>query len=333
MQLARMVGDGVDGLGWLHLLSPFGLTALAAPFSADRIGPVLLLAAAAGLMLAVAPLLATRRDLGDGLLHRPGRWRSRLALLGSVTGFATRTTLRPLAGWTVGLGAYFLLIGSLTTSLTGFLEQNPMFTELATQAGFGGLDTTGGFAATLFALLPVPVGAFAAVRITALAHDETSRRLGLLLAAPLSRTRLLTAHAAVTTAAVAVLTVAAGTAMWAGTAAVDADLGLTDALAGAANTLPVSLLGLGFSLVGLGLSPRLVIALGVLPGTGGFLRQVIGQSVDAPRWILRISPFAHLAPVPAAAASTVSSTVMVTIALAAALIGVAAHRHRDLHIG
>ena len=328
--LLRMVGEGVGALGWLRWLSPFGLAALAAPFHADRVAPVLVLAAAAGTTQAAAALLATRRDVGAGLVDGAGTRPARLALLGSAPGFAMRRTLRPLAGWTIGVVGYFLLIGLLAVSLTEFLQQYPAFSRMAAQAGFGDLSSPQGFAATLFALLPVPVGAFAAVRVAALAHDETTRRLPLLLAAPLSRVRLLAGNAAVTTVAVVALTLAAGVAMWGGAVTVGAELGFGAAVAGVANTLPVSLLGLGFAMLGLGLSPRAVVALGILPGAGGFLLRVLADSVDAPRWVSQISPFAHLEPVPASGPDLVASVVMLAVALAAAAGGGLAYRRRDM---
>ncbi|MDQ4118157.1 MAG: polyketide antibiotic transporter, partial [Actinomycetota bacterium] len=331
--LLRMVGDGVDALGWLRWLSPFGLTALAGPFHTDRVVPVLVLAAIAAATVLAAALLAARRDVGSGVLTRTGVRRSRFALLGSVPAFAVRTTARPLAGWIAGVGGYYLLIGLLAVSLTGFLERNPVFAGMAAQAGFADMSTPQGFAGTLLALLPVPVGAFAAVRLAALARDETTGRVGLLLAAPLSRTRLLAGHAVVAAAGVVVLTACAGAALWAGAAAVRADLGFGDVAAGAANTLPVSLLGLGFAVLGLGLSPRAVVALGLLPGAGGFLWNVLADSVGAPRWVVRVSPFAHLEPVPAASPAPVASAVTVAVALAAAVAGGVAYRRRDLRPG
>ena len=84
---------------------------------------------------------------------------------------------------------------SIAESMTGFLTDNPPFADLAAQAGFAELGSVEGYAATLFALLAIPVGGFTAVRIAALAHAETARRLDLLLAAPITRRRLLGAEA------------------------------------------------------------------------------------------------------------------------------------------
>lgn len=328
--MLRMVGDGSPALGWLRWGTPFGLTAMTAPFHTDRPAPLLVLAAAGAVLLVAAPLVARRRDTGSGLLPpRPAR-RSRFALLGSVPGVAARSALRPLAGWTAGVGAYYLLVGLLLVSATGFLAANPVFAGLAADAGFAALGTPAGFAATLLALLPIPVGAFAAGRVAVLARDETAARLPLLLTGPLSRPRLLAGYVTVAAAGAAALTLAGGLALWAGAAVAGAPLGVADVLAGAVTTLPVSLLGAGFAALGLGLRPGLAVPAGLLPGAGGFLWQVLADSVDAPEAVRVLSPFAHLPAVPAEQGDPLASAVTTAVALAAAVTGAVAYRHRDL---
>lgn len=328
--LVRMIGDGAAVLGWLRWLSPFGLTALVAPYHADRIAPLLVLIVAAPIVLAVAVGLAGRRDVGEGFVRPAVQRRPRMGLLGSPEGFATRTTVAQWAGWSTGVGAYYLLIGLLTVSLTGFLTDNGSFADLAAQAGFAGLGTATGYAATLFALLAMPAGGFAAARIGALAADESARRLALVLAGPVTRTRLLVGRVVVTAVATVLLSVVAGLAFGVGAAVVDAPLGFGGALAGAMNTVPIALLGLGAAVLALGWAPRLVVLLGSLPGVGGFLWLVTAQSIDAPRWATTISPFAHLAPVPAAPASFTATAVFLLLALALTGLGIAGYRRRDL---
>lgn len=328
--LSRMVGDGLPELGWLRWLSPFGLTAVAAPFHADRVVPLVVLAGAAAAAVALVPLLADRRDVGEGYVRPGRRRRPRLALLGSPTAFAARGAAGPLLGWSVGVGAYFLLVGLLTVSLTGFLADNASFADLAAQAGFAGLDRDAGYAATLFALLALPVGAFATARIGALAADEAARRLALLLAGPLTRTRLLVAHAGVAAVAAAALTVVAGTAFWTGAAAAGSPLTLGAALAGALNTLPVALLALGAAVLAIGWVPRATVAVGAVPVVGGFFWHVIAGSTGAPRWVADVSPFAHLAAVPAVPASVLATVVMLLVAAAATGVGLVGYRRRDL---
>ncbi|MFY1693107.1 ABC transporter permease [Plantactinospora sp. WMMB782] len=328
--LARMVGDGVPALGWLRWLSPFGLVALAQPYAANRPLPLVVLAAAVTALLVAAVVAARHRDVRGGWLGTPAGRRPRLWLLGSVPGFAVRRLVRPLAGWLLGVAAYYLLIGLLAVSMTDFLADNPRFAELAGQAGFGGLGSVDGYLAALCSLLAIPVGLFAATRIAGNAADETDRRLTLLYGQPVTRLRLLTAEAATTAGGAVVLTVGAGLAVWAGAAIVDAPLGAGAALAGSLNVLPIGMLCLGAAVLALGWLPRAVSLVGALPAAGGFLLQVTADSVGAPAWVAWISPFAHLAPVPDLPPDWPATAVMLGVAAVLTSVGAVGYQRRDL---
>lgn len=328
--LMRMVADGAAVLSWLRWLTPFGVLGETQPYAADRPAPLLVLAAAALLLTAGALAVAARRDIGSGLLRVTDSRRPRTRLLGSVTGFALRRALRPLTGWMIGVGAYYLLVGALAVSITEFLTDNARFAELAAAAGFAGLGSVTGFAATLFALLAIPAGLYGAARIAATAADETSRRTVLLFGLPVSRTHLAGADTLVATAATLLLLSAAGLAMWAGATLAGAPLGIGDALAGALNVTPIALLSIGAATLALGWAPRAVLAIGALPAAGGFLLHVLAQSTGAPDWVTGISPFAHLAAVPQTTPDWAAAAVMGTVALLLAGLGVLGYTRRDL---
>jgi ABC-2 type transport system permease protein len=248
-----------------------------------------------------------------------------------VEAFAVRRMLRPLAGWSAGIGAYFLLIGLIAVTMTGFLTDNPVFADAAGQAGFAGLSSIEGYTATLFAILAMLVGGFAAERLNAFAGAETDRRLALLAAQPISRFRLLGAEVAAATGGVMVLTTLAGLATWLGVAVTGGGLQLTAALGGVWNTVPIALLGLGAAALASGWFPRGTAVIGAAPATGGFLLLVTAESAGAPRWIIDMSPYAHLAPVPFTAPNWPATAVMTAVAMALAVAGIAGYRRRDLH--
>ncbi|MDW3846289.1 hypothetical protein NMK34_06675 [Micromonospora sp. BRA006-A] len=328
--LARMIGDAGPASAWLRWLPPYGPLALTRPYHDNRWLPLLVSLTAVVLLTGAALALCRRRDVGAGLLRPPAGRAPRRGLLGSVPAFAVRRTLRPLAGWTTGVAAYFLLIGVLATSLTGFLEENPAFADLSAQAGFGGLDHVRGYVATLFALLAVPIGAFATARLNAFVGAEAAGRLTLLRAGPVSRARLLAAEVGSASAATVALALAAGLATWLGTALVGAVLPLAAALAGTLNVLPLALLGAGAATLAVGAAPRLVAVLGMLPTAGGFLLTVVAESVRAPAWIGALSPYTHLAAVPDAAPNWTAQGVLLAAAAALASVGGWAYDRRDL---
>lgn len=328
--LTRMLADGLDERHWLAWLSPFGLTARSLPYAGNRTGPLAVLAVAA-VVLALAAVVASRhRDVGNGLLTLTSTRRPRTRLLRSLTGFAVRRARPGTAGWAVGLAAYFLLIGSLTASIIEFLDANAGFADLAAGAGFSGLDTTTGFAASMYVVLTIPLGLYAATRIAATAADERDRRWTPLLALPVSRTRLALTDVAVTAAGVVILAAAAGLALWAGAAMAGAPLTLGAALAGALNTVPVAALSLGAATLAFGVAPRAVAAIGALPVAGGFLLQVVAQSIQAPAWIINLSPYTHLVAVPHTPPDWTATGWMIAGAAVLTALGVHAYTRRDL---
>ena len=327
--LLRMIGDGVPALAWLLWVTPFGLLERSAPFVGDRPLPLLVLAVLVALPAFLAVALARRRDTGSGVLRGPEIVRAP-GRLHSLAGLAVRRVRRPVLTWGAGLVAYFLLVGLLATGLTDFLRANPFFAEQAAQAGFANLTTVEGYAAALFTLLAVPVGAFAAGRLAEAAADEEAGRLALLLALPVARVRWATTEAAAATGGAAILAVLAGGATWAGTTWVGAPLSVGEALAGTLNVLPVALLSVGAALAGLGWAPSAVLPLGLLPGAGGYLFLLLADTFGWPGWIRGLSPFAHLAQVPAAPVDLAGAAGMVAVAAALAAVGLLGYTRRDL---
>ncbi|MEV0338492.1 polyketide antibiotic transporter [Nocardia sp. NPDC050713] len=328
--LLRMLADGVPALAWTAWLTPFGLAARVAPYAHNRIEPLYVLA-----VLAIAPataaIVAARwRDLGGALVTLSDTKPARTRLLGSVHSFAIRRALAPTTGWGVGIAAYFLLIGALISSILEFFAENPRFAELAATAGFGSLDSATGFAAAMFALLSIPAGLYAATRITTMAADEKARRWTALHALPLPRYRSAGTEIIVTAGGLAVLLLTAAVAMWVGAVLTGAPLSLPEAIAGAANAAPVAVLALGAAALALGWFPEAVGPIGAVPVVGGFLLDVVAQSIGAPGWVREISPFAHLAAVPDTAPDWGASLTLAAIAVVAVTIGLYGYTRRDL---
>ncbi|MGX6607047.1 ABC transporter permease [Micromonosporaceae bacterium Da 78-11] len=328
--LTRMIGDGLTELGWLRWLSPFGLLGLSGPYAYNRVLPLLVLLAASVVVAGAALAAAGRRDVRGGVVAAAAGRRPRLVLVSTVEGFAVRRVLRPLTGWVLGVGAYYLLIGFTTVSVTGLLADNAALADKAAEAGFTALGAVEGFAATLFALLAVPVGGFTAVRMSAFVAAEASRHLTLLAAQPVTRLRMLAAELVATAGGAVALVTVAGTAVWAGIAMTGCGLTLLTALCGALNTLPIVLISLGAATLAVGWMPRAAAFAGSLPATGGFLLLVVADSVGAPAWVRGLSPFAHLAPVPLTGADWPTTLVMAGLALILAVAGAMRYQRRDL---
>ena len=328
--LLRMLADGVPAVAWSAWATPFGLSALAAPYAQNRVAPLLVLAGASVCLAGAALVSARRRDVGNGLVTVTASRAPRILLLGSIGGFATRRTVRSIIGWATGIAVYFLLVGALIASILEFMAQNPRFAELAAGAGVAGLGTANGAAAALFSVLTIPTGLYAATRLATMAADEKARRWTPLFAAPISRTRLIFTEIAATAVGLIVLHATAALAIWTGAAITDTPLGIRAALAGALNTAPIAWLALGAAALALGWLPSAVGAIGALPVAGGFLLNVVAQSTHAPGWLVNLSPFAHLSAVPITPPDWAAITALTLIGAVLMTMGATGYTRRDL---
>lgn len=328
--LLRMIADGVDQLAWLGWLNPLGLVARVQPYAANRPLPLLVLAAIVLVVSAATVVAAGRRDAEAGLWSTTPTRPAHLFWMRSLPRFAARRGLRGLVGWSIGLGAYFALVGSLAGSMTEFLTENPRFAEMAAQAGVTGLDSVEGYTAALFGLLPIPVGIYAAASMSADAVDEAARRFALIFSLPVSRPRWALIHAGVVATSCGLLSCVAAFAAWIGAQAADVPLRILPALAGTLNAIPITLLCLGAALFGLGWAPRAVAGLGATPAVGGYLLLVLTDTFGWPGWVRAISPFDHMANVPVTPADQPGAALILLAAAGLAAFGIYGYARRDL---
>lgn len=326
----RIAADSAPHLAWLAWATPFGLTARSAPYAENRVLPLIVLSTFPIALAAAAVVAAHHRDVGDGVVTLAGSRPPRTALLRSVVGFALRRTARITLGWVTGVAAAFMLAGAMLTTVLEYFRTNARIAEMAAAAGLSGPVSVNTFVAPLFSLLPAVTGFYAVIRLAALITDEKAGRWTLLFAQPLSRVRLLAAEVAVTIGAVIVLHCSAAIAIWCGAQLTGAPLQFADALAGALNPVPVALLAAGAAVFGVGWLPSGVLAIGALPIIGGYLVNVLAQSLNGPSWIATLSPWAHLAAVPDAPPNWGATIVLLLLGAVLTALGAVGYVRRDV---
>lgn len=328
--LVRMVADGTTGLGWIRWLTPFGWLEEVEPFAAEDPVPLGFLVVTAVALVALAGLLAGCRDTGDGLVHDAGRAPARPALLGTPLGFAWRSRLGGLVGWGAGLAALGLAAGGITSAFADFIRTHPGFPSIAADYGFEALVSAEGFVGTMAALTGVVLAFYAIVSVRGLWEDEERGRLDLVFVAPVTRSRWLAAGLVASGTVVLAATLVAGAATFAGIALGGAAVSGQDTAAGLANTLPVVALFFGIAVLLHGLWPEWATAFSGAAAAGAYLVSFIGPALDWPAWVLALSPFDHLAVVPAEAVDWPAAAVMVGAALVCTAGGFVGYARRDL---
>jgi ABC-2 type transport system permease protein len=328
--LLRMVANSSDARQALRWATPFGWLDNLHPYPGPDWTALIPLLAAPVVLGTLAVWLSTLRDTGAGLLTEPDTRAPRLWLLRSPAAFAWRGARGMLTGWVMGISAYALVMGMTAKAITDFAVSDPSYRKVLQAMGLDLNQATKGYLAFMGALLGLLLSLHACWQIGAARTEEATGRLEHTLTRPVTRTRWLGAHALVATASTVAITLVASLALWTGTAATGADTGVGDAFAALANTLPLTLLFAGLAVLVYGVGPRHSLATAVTVTVTAYLVQMIGPALDWPRWLLDITPFHHLAQVPAQPFAPVSATVMTFIGVASLVGGLVAFSKRDL---
>lgn len=323
----RAIGDvGSSGLTWL---SPIGWYQGMHAFSGVRWWPLALLVLAAAATVAAAAWTFGRRDHGAGVLvARPGPERAD-HLLGTPLGLAWRLQRGALVGWSLGLLLTGLAYGSLGTDIGDLLGDSETTQDMFVQ---GGADLVEGFYATSIVMLALMSCGYAVSTALRPRHDESAGHAEILLATGLSRRQWLLAQVAFTVAGCALVVTAAGLGLGVGYA-------LTTGDGSAVGTYLLATLPYLAPVLVLSAVARLLFGLraraAVLAWVGLLFAVVVllfGQVLQIPEWLQDVSPFHHLALVPAEDFRWAPFLALLAVAAVLSGAGQLLFRRRDIEV-
>jgi len=325
----RVIADTASGAAWLRWATPLGWAEELRPFTGPHPLVLLLPAAASVLLLASAARIATGRDVGTGLLPANDTAEPRLRLLSSPVAQALRGERGSLSVWLISTGAFAFILGMVSTSISSAGISKSIQREIA-RLGSGSILTPTGYLAFVFIFFVLAVSLFACAQISAAREEEAEQRLETLLAQPLSRVGWLSGRLLLATAAATALAMVAGLLTWVGAASQGASISLPRMLEAGANCLPVALLFLGVAALAYAIVPRASAGIAYGLVTVAFLWQLSGSLLGAPKWLLDLTPFAHVGLVPVQPLRAVAAIVMLGIAVSSALAAIWIFQRRDL---
>ncbi|MDN5892555.1 MAG: polyketide antibiotic transporter [Nocardioides sp.] len=322
----RAVGD--VGNGVLSWFSPIGWGQAMHAFSGERWWPALLLVAGAVVATIAGYVVFARRDIGSGVYAaRPGPARAG-SDLHSALGLAWKLQRGSLIGWGIGIFLFAMSYGSIGNSIGDLIGDSDAAREMFSTSGAGLID---GFYAAAVLMLALFVTAFAVSSALRPRGEEDAGRVEVLLATAIPRNRWLLGHMLITTLGVVLLVLLAGFGL---------GLGYALAVGDGARITELTLAALPYA------APVLVIAgiarllFGVAPRWAGLAWLALGYCVVVmffgellkfPDWSLNLSPFTHLALVPAEGFELLPFVALLALAAALSAIGQIAFRRRDVH--
>jgi len=324
----RVVAD-TSSLGWLRWVTPLGWVEELRPFTGEQPLVLALMGGASVLLLSAAAKIFAWRDVGSGLLSARDDAAPRLSLLGSPTALALRTERASLAVWAGSVGVFALIIGVISKSISAAGISEQLQRELA-KVGVSAITTPKGYVGFAFIFFVLAISIFVCTQVAAARHDEAAQRLETLLAEPVSRRGWLRGRLALAGAAAVAIALVAGLLTWAGAAFQGVRLPFGRMLVAGLNCLPVALLFLGVAALAYAVVPRASAGIAYGSVTLGFLWQLFGSLLGAPKWLVDATPFAHVGLVPAAAFRPGPAAIMTAIGLAAAVAAITLFERRDL---
>ena len=324
--LLRAVGDMTNGaLSWL---SPIGWAQAARPWADERWWVFAIPVVATILAGVLARTLLARRDLGGGLVpprrgpaHAPPGLATPLAL-------ALRLQRGTVIGWSVTLAVFGFVYGVIVDSIEDFVRDNEAMADF--MAAGGGASITDSYLAQSMRVLALIASGFAAQSVLRARSEENAGRAEPLVAGAITRRSWLGSHAWVA-AAGSVIVVLAG-AVWVAIGVIIAtrDTELVPELLGAGLAhVPALLVVVG---IGLALTAWMPHATSLTWGVvaTALVIGMFGPILDLPEWVSNVSPFEHIAMVPAESWSIAPLLVLSLLAAALATAGFAGITRRDL---
>jgi ABC-2 type transport system permease protein len=298
-------------------------------YSGERWWPVLLLVVLGALATAAAYLVFDRRDLGAGIwATRVGPDRASPMLLSGL-GLAWRMQRSSVFWWSFGMLVGGYAYGSMGDDVTTMMGDSKVSKDIF--AAGGGPDLLDSFYAVATLMLVLIAAGFTVSSALRPHSEEQAGRVEALLATGLSRSRWYAGQALVTVVGSVTVLLAAGLGIGLGYAAVTGDWSAVSRLTGATFSQIAGLFVLG-ALARLlhAVAPRWapLAWIGVLYC---FVVLMFGELLDFPQWVIDVSPFSHLAAVPAVAMSWAPFLTVVALAAAMSAAGLLAFRRRDVH--
>ena len=333
--LGNMLGT-VDASGvrvvsaWPVWLSPVGWGQQMRPFGGDIWWPLCLFAVAFVALVAAASMLATRRDVGSGILaDRRGHAEAAPRLL-SPFGLAWRLQRGALLGWAVGLAGFGLIFGAIIDEIRDTGGATADFYARMT----GSDEMVEAWGTSMVEMVGMVVAVYAVQILLRMRAEEADGPLEPVLATAVSRPRWVISHVlnAGLGALLLLLVFTVSMGFTAGLVLGDVP-GQLRALVEAGLVQWPGVMVIGGVVVALtGLLPRwagpvswavvmVSILLGPLFGAATF---------QLPTWVQDISPFTHIPRAPAAAITALPVVGLLVISALLAVAGLVAFRRRDL---
>lgn len=324
----RAVGDSQNN--GISLLSPIGWSQGIDAFGESRPWLLALSGFASLAAVGVATRLATRRDVGQGLLRqRPGPETAPVSL-GTPLGLALRLHRSALVWWTVGLAFFGAMYGSVLSLLDDFAGDNETMMEALEAMGISPDALRVGFISVLLSMFAIVAAAGVAQTLLRPRGEENAGHAEPVLATAIGRTRWLGSHLLITVLAAPLFMIVATVAMFVSDGLVVGEFSDVAASLGAALVrVPAIWAIAGIGSVLYGLSVRYALGVWVVFAVAVVVF-MFGELLRLPGVVLNLSVVRHVTHAPNTDQGWLAVVVLSAIAAVGIGLGLWLFERRDL---
>jgi ABC-2 type transport system permease protein len=336
--LLRAIGDSLGSLkdGGLAIqsafptwLSPIGWSQVIHPYTQENWWVFGLFAGLFVLMVTLAVYFMSLRDIGLGMIAtRPGPAHGAPKLL-SPFGLARRLQFGILRGWAATVLVLGVTYGLVIKEFQDLLTENKEFQEFLGQIGG---DVNDAFLGILIGFMAITIAGYAAQSLLRMRSEEANGQLESVLGGSVGRRQWMLSH--IIFIGLGVVTLMLLTALSMGSTYVLASGAswskLGEIIAAALVQSTAIFAFLGFAIVACSFLPRMAVAI----VWGGFaaclLIMQLGVLLNLPQWLIDLSPFGHLPPMPASDFSAAPVIGLSVVAIVLTVIGLTYFNRRDI---
>jgi ABC-2 type transport system permease protein len=323
----RMVADAGVGLGGLRWASPLGWIEELQPLTSPRPLALIPIALFISILSAATLYVASRRDLGTGMLSDHATARAIRRLPTTTLGLSVYLSRSTLAAWSVSILAYGMLLGGIAKSGGKIITSSPGLRVMFSRLGVSGAE---GFLGVSLLIMAVTLGFIAASQVSALRKEESNGQLANLLVLPYSRATWITQRAMLGIVVLLVGGLLVGIATWIGAALDHANVSLATMLAAGINVAIPALVLLSVGMLTFALAPRWATVVTYALLVWFFLVEILAGIAKINHFVLDSSAFHQMAASPAAPIDWTANSIMLALAVASMSVGAFYFQRRDL---
>ncbi|MBS4535070.1 ABC transporter permease [Clostridium sp. D2Q-14] len=324
--LVRAIGDISSET--LARISPLGLVLRTEVYVNNYWWPILIVIVESLIILAFAYYLNSIRDLEAGFIPaKPGR-KTASSFLQSLFGLGLRLQRTAIISWFIGMFILGVSYGSVFGDLESFFETNEMIQQILPPGE--GLSLTEQFLTMLMAIISMICTIPALIMVLKIKGEEKRNRTEHLLARAVSRNHIMGNFLAISIIVGFISLFLAVIGLWSAASAVmDDPIAFSTMFKAAMVYLPAMWGMVGLAALLIGLIPKLTGLTWLYLGYSFFV-VYLGDILQVPEWMTKLSPFGHVPKIPIDDMNFTIISVLTLIAASLVAIGFIGYNKRDI---